>query len=116
MTGNVTYRSLISRELGVHVDTAKKYPAPLFQSLFPRSNKLHGVYSELAAYHASSASSCATYLITGEVPTARKSFGDEMDVDGDEDEVYMPEMRIVLVGDDNLECEFSARVASFHRI
>jgi hypothetical protein len=66
-------------------------------------------------------------LVTGEVPTARKSFGDEMDVDGDEEyeydpydddeaEVYMPETKIVLVGEDNLECEFSARVASFHKI
>ena len=50
-----------------------------------------------------------------------------MDVDGDEeyeydpyddgeDEIYMPETRIVLVGEDNLECEFSARIASFHKI
>ena len=69
----ITYRSL-SRELGVHVNTAKKYPLPLFQSLFTRSKKLHGVYSELAAYHASSAPSCATYLITGGSVDCSKEF------------------------------------------
>jgi len=36
--------------------------------------------------------------------------------DDDEDEVYMPETKIGLVGEDNFECEFSARIASFHKI
>ncbi|KIM74243.1 hypothetical protein PILCRDRAFT_828402 [Piloderma croceum F 1598] len=89
----VTYRSL-SRELGVHVNIAK---------------------NELAAYHVSSPPSCATYLIMGEVPPTRKSYDDEMDVDGgdeiylddyddeEDDEGFMPQTKIVLVDEDNLE-------------
>jgi hypothetical protein len=83
--------------------------------------------SELAAYHISSAPSCAMYLITGEVPPTRKSYDDEMDVDGDDerylddyddeedDEGFMPETKIVLVGEDNLECKSCLHLPPLYR-
>jgi hypothetical protein len=53
-------------------------------------------------------------LITGEISSTRKRYGDGMDVDDgdeeyeyeydDEDDEDMPEMKIVLVGEDALEC------------
>jgi hypothetical protein len=58
------------------------------------------------------------YLIRGEVLPTRKSYDDEMDVDSDDeryldyycdeedDESFMPERKIVLVGEDNLESAF----------
>jgi hypothetical protein len=65
-------------------------------------------FSELATYHASSASSSATYLITVEVsPTKRMDVDDEEDeygFDEEDEEEDMPEMKIVLVGEDGLEC------------
>jgi DNA polymerase delta subunit 3 len=67
-------------------------------------------YSELATYHASTAPSFATYLITGEVPPPSRRYGDEMDVDDEEydeeeDEADIPETKIVLVPEHELECE-----------
>ena len=63
--------------------------------------------SELAMYHASSASS-ATYLITGEVPPVQRMAVDEEEdeygFDEDDEEEDIPEMKIVLVGEDGLEC------------
>jgi hypothetical protein len=63
--------------------------------------------SELATYHTSSASSIATYMITGEVPPIKRmdvdDGEDEYDFD-EEDEEDMPEMKIVLVGEDKLAC------------
>jgi hypothetical protein len=61
--------------------------------------------SDLAAHHVSSAPSCATYLITGEVPPTRNSYDDEIYLDDYDDECFMPDTKIVLVGEDNLECE-----------
>ena len=64
--------------------------------------------SELATYHASSAPSSATYLITGEVPPVKRMAVDEEEdeygFDEDDEEGDIPEMKIVLVGEDGLEC------------
>ena len=82
--------------------------------------------SELADFHANpdpSASSVhATFLLTGELASSRSSHGDGMDVDGDmnaqeeDDGEQVPEVKVTLVGEQDLESVKSsyARVFSQH--
>ena len=63
----------------------------------------------------------------GEVPPTKQSYDDEMDVDSDDakyldyyddeeyDESYMPEKKIVLVGEDNLESAFCPFLPPLYR-
>lgn len=74
--------------------------------------------SELANFHAnpdpSSGSVHATYLLTGELAPVRSANGDSMDVDDDmsaqtdEDKEHVQEMRVTLVGEQDLESVKSA--------
>ncbi|GJE84384.1 DNA polymerase subunit Cdc27 [Phanerochaete sordida] len=100
----VTFRSL-SRQFKIHVNAAK---------------------NELATFHAnpdpSSGSVHATYLLTGELASTRVGHGDKMDVDDDmhededDDSEPVQEMRVALVGEQDLESVKStyARVFSQH--
>ncbi|EKM59333.1 uncharacterized protein PHACADRAFT_86706 [Phanerochaete carnosa HHB-10118-sp] len=113
----VTFRSL-SRQFKIHINAAKNLSAS-----FLTKNHLR---SELANFHAnpdpSSGSVHATYLLTGELAPARIANGDSMDVDADvnsqtdEDGEHVQEVRVTLVGEQNLESVKSTygRILSQH--